>query len=139
MKKLLAAAAFAAGLTAVSAAPAAAYPIRIEFHGCQDNAVAHFQFHTVSSVCHNVQGWGVKANEGAVWSGSTASICLVDRVDVHIDQPGSQWDSSINTTWKGAGTFGGSFAVMCNQDGVPVILCNVSSGKPCAMEDLESD
>lgn len=117
MKKAL----IAVLLTAVLCVPASAYSVAIEWYGCTGDK-ANFELHTVSSVCHNVQGWGVSSD--STWKGSTASICLIDRIKLKV--------GNRNYGWSGAGVMGGRFSVRCDWDRIE--YCSTDASKPCPVE-----
>lgn len=87
-----------------SASPASAYTYK--FTNATQQPINQLWMHTVSKFCHDVNWRGSVAPGGQV-SVNSASICLVDRIEVNGGR--IRWSAST-------GQFGGSFLVL--RDGV---------------------
>jgi len=87
-----------------SASPASAYTYK--FINATQQPIRQVWMHTVSAFCHDVN-WRGNVAPGASVNVSSASICLVDRIEVNGGR--IRWSAST-------GQFGGSFLVL--RDGV---------------------
>lgn len=102
-----------------SASPASAYTYT--FVNSTGKPIRQIWMHTVSSVCHDVN-WRGNLAPGASVNVNSASICLVDRVEVNGGQ--IRWSEST-------GRFGGTFFVardgVCLFSGTEALLVALSA------------
>jgi len=105
----------AAAATATIASPAAAYTYTVQNYSTV--VVRSVWMHTVSNFCHD-RNWTGALQPGQSMQMSTASICLVDRVEVSVRSGKRSWKAAWGS---GFGIPAGTFYV--RQQGPAIRVC----------------